>query len=219
MLFDDRLLFIHTPKCAGMSATRFLIENVPHGLTLTVPAGHAPSDSNVTVIEGRRHETLIQAKVALASLNRRIEDFELIISVVRNPYDLEVSYYHYKRLGHAWDVGKAQRLAMAGDFTRFAMKAPFYGRLPARIEEWFELDGIIPPNLKIARFESLERDLCSLVGELYPIKRQLRKENTTVHNHYRDYLSLEAEEAIYRKYKWLFDRNYYQREVIAPDAR
>ena len=219
MLFDDKLLFIHTPKCAGMAITTFLTANAPRGVTVTVPPGHAESGSNVTVIGGTRHETLKEAAKRLAEIGRRLEDFELILSIIRNPYDLEVSHYHYKRLGHSWDVGKAQRLAMAGDFTQFAMKAPFYGRLPAGIEDWYEIEGKIPENLKIARFESLESDLHRLVGQLYPIKRGLEKLNATTHESYKEYLSPEAEEAIYRKYSWLFDQNYYQRESVSPVGR
>src|SRR5580704_3065373 len=216
MLFDDKLLFIHTPKCAGMAVTKFLIDNSPHGVTVTAPKGHAESESNATAIDGTRHETLLEAAKRLAEFGRRLNDFELIVSIMRNPYDLEVSYYHYKRLGHPWDAGRAQRLAMAGDFVQFALKAPFYGRLPAGIEDWYEIDGKIPANLKIVRFESLESDLTRLLAEVYPIKRHLEKVNTTTHEAYREYLSYDSEEAIYRKYRWLFDKGFYQREPMTP---
>jgi hypothetical protein len=38
--------------------------------------------------------------------------------------------------------------------------------------------------------------------------------NTTKHDAYREYLSHESEEAIYSKYRWLFDKGFYQRERV-----
>jgi hypothetical protein len=219
MLFSDRYLFIHAPKTAGMSVTKFLMDNTPDPVTLTVPPGHAASSPKLTVIAGKRHERLSEAVEMLATLGRKLEDFETIISIMRNPYDLEVSYYHYKRLGHPWDKGKAQDLALAGDFAEFARKAPYNGRNPARIEDWYEIDGKQPANLQILRFENLETELNDLVGRMHPVARKLEKKNFTKHAPFMSYVTSEAERAIFRKYRWIFDNNFYPRATVAADAR
>ncbi len=246
MLFSDKLLFIHAPKMAGMSVTKLLLDNIQDHITLVVPSGRPdPAINvplmvrakanlkatltdlknrmfrNVTIAEGMRHERMADAALALAPFGRCLEDFETILAVARNPYDLEVSRYHFLRLGYlgvaGLSQGRAQQIAFAGDFTGFARTAPYLGRLPARIEDWYEIDGKMPQNLRILRFESLEHDLERIVSPLYPIRRKLAKLNVSPHEPYTAYLTAESEEAIYRKYQWLFDRQFYKREQF-PDV-
>lgn len=214
MLFNDRILFIHVPKTGGMSVTRFLIENIPGPFTISLPKGHKSPSPDIDPIEGKRHERLADAARLLAKHGRTLDEFETILAVIRNPYDLEVSYYHYKRLGYKYDAGKAQNLALAGDFSAFARKAPYYGRLPARIHEWYEIDGACPPNLRILRFESLRSELLELVSRFGPLKHDLGRENTTRHGPFEEYLNAETEQAIYEKYRWLFDKGFYARQTF-----
>jgi hypothetical protein len=244
VLFDDKLLFIHVPKTAGVSITKFLIDNLPGKITL-VEEQYRPHPSiplpvqvrvklsvkrllkvwgmlmpaSVTIVEGNRHGRLFQAQECLAKLGRRLDDFCAILAVVRNPYDLEVSRYHFLRKGWHGVSGLArgaeQKIAMEGDFEKFALKAPYHGRLPARIEEWYEIDGRMPENLRIVRFEHLEEDLRRVVGEFYPITAKLPRLNASEHESYESYLTPRSEEAIYNKFRWLFDRQFYARETIA----
>jgi len=124
MLITDDILFIHPPKTAGMSVTAFLIRNLPGQKLLTVPEGHSPDDPSVTALPGIRHENLPQAVERLAELGRELEQFRFVIAIIRNPYAMEVSRFHYLRLGHPWDAGPLQKLALAGDFDSFAREAP-----------------------------------------------------------------------------------------------
>lgn len=241
MLFSDRLLFIHAPKAAGSSVTKFLMDNMTGHITLVAPSDRAdPSISvplpvrlksnlkatltglkimvfrRVAIAEGPRHEHLGQAAQRLAGFGRRLEDFDSIISVMRNPYDMEVSRYHFLRRGYLGVAGLArggpQKIALEGDFTRFACTAPYHGRKPARIEDWYEIEGAMPRNLRIVRYENLEEDIMRIVGRLYPIRSRLPKLNASVHAPYRAYMNAEAESGIYRKFRWLFDREFYKRE-------
>lgn len=215
MLFNDRVLFIHVPKTAGISVTKFLIDNIPGQFTITLPRGHRSPSPRALAIEGRRHEKLSEAARALEKRGRALSDFEAIIAVMRNPYDLEVSYYHYKRLGHKYDAGLAQRLAMEGNFLEFARNAPYYGCLPSRIQDWYQIDGKIPDQLTLVRYESLREDLFRVVSRICTIKQDLEKENATTHEPYERYLTAEVEKAIYKKYRWLFDQKYYARAAFS----
>lgn len=241
MLFDDKLLFVHVPKTAGVSIRKFLIDNVPGKITLveeeyraqpSMPVGVRVKlrvknllqargllrPSWVTVVEGNPHWRLVQAQNHLAKLGRRLDDFCAILAVIRNPYDLEVSRYHYLRKGwhgvRGLARGSEQKIALQGDFEAFALKAPYQGRLPARIEDWYEIRGNMPENLHIVRFERLDEDLRGAVGKFYPIRAKLPRLNVTKHEAYASYLSPRSEEAIYKKYRWLFDRQFYPREEI-----
>lgn len=241
MLFNEKILFIHVPKAAGTSITGFLIRTLPGRITMTEPsrplssAGAPPAARlglalrrirhEVSVrlrprlrrIAGTRHENLAQASEVLARCGRKLGDFEAIVAVIRNPYDLEVSRFHYLRRGHLGLPGIAgtltEKLALAGDFAAFAARAPYHGQLPARMEEWFEIDGHIPPNLCILRFESLEQELCAALAPFCRRFSSLPHLNASKHGPHTQYLSREIEEAIYRKYRWLFDRGFYPREL------
>lgn len=245
MLFDDKLLFVHVPKTAGVSITKFLIDNTPGKITL-VEEGYRPHPSiplpvrvrvklsvrkllraggismpaSVTIVEGNPHWRLFQVQEFLAKLGRRLEDFCAVLAVVRNPYDLEVSRYHFLRKGwhgvRGLARGAEQRIAMEGDFEKFALKAPYHGQLPARIEEWYEIKGRRPENLRIVRFERLEEDLRRVVGEFHPVTAKVPRLNVTEHEPYASYLSPRSEEAIYKKFRWLFDQKFYAREALQP---
>lgn len=241
MLFDERLLFVHVPKTAGMAITKFLMHNIPGSMTLTEPSG-APDASialpagvraklklkrfltssrlwyprRVRVVQGKRHERLVEARETLARFERSLDDFHAILAVVRNPYDLEVSRYHFLRIGYhgikGLARGREQRLAMAQDFEQFAQSAPFDGRRGVRIEQWYEIDGRMPENLRLLRFERLEDELSHAFGEIYPVSTRLRRENASRHGPWRTYITPASEDAIYRKYQWLFDKGFYARE-------
>jgi hypothetical protein len=169
-------------------------------------------------MEGVRHETLHQASDTLAGLGRRIEDLEVIIAVIRNPYDLEVSRFHFFRRGHLGIRGfaheYAEELALSGDFAAFAARAAYHGQLPGRIEDWFEIDGRMPPNLRILRFETLDAGLSRALAPFCRIVSPLPQLNASAHAPYKEYLTPEIEEAIYQKYRWPFDRGFYVRERI-----
>jgi hypothetical protein len=177
---------------------------------------------NITIAEGSRHERLTEAGASLARFGRRLEDFDTIISIMRNPYDMEVSRYHFLRRGYLGVAGiargRAQKLALAGDFTRFACTASYHGRMPARIEDWYEVAGAMPQNLHIVRFENLEEDIERIFSRLYPLRSGLPKLNASAHAPYQSYMNAEAESGIYRKFRWLFDRGFYKREQFPAVA-
>jgi hypothetical protein len=215
MVFNDKVLFIHVPKTGGIAVTRFLIDNTRGDVTISVPPGHPSAGPKVKEIVGTRHERLHEAAALLATLGRKLEDFETIVSIVRNPYDLEVSYFHQKQKSKPWERGRAKDLAMAGDFLEFARRAPFNSRLPVHIEDWYEIDGVAPGNLRVLRFENIEQELYAAVGPTIPVSRKLQKLNVSNRPPYSEFLSPAVEEAIYRKYQWVFDRGFYLREFTA----
>lgn len=244
MLFNERILFLHVPKAAGTSATSFLIRNLRGPLTLTEPADRLTFANNVSPAErmklsvrrlrrklglmtrpslrifaGARHETLSEARAALVQFGRKLEEFDSIVAIVRNPYDLEVSRYHFFQRGHMGVPGlareHAEELALAGDFAAFAKCAPYHGRLPGQMEDWFEIGGRMPANMRVIRFENLEQELVALIAPA-AVRSPLVKLNASAHGPYRSYLTREIEEAIYTKFRWPFERGYYGREVCSP---
>jgi hypothetical protein len=211
MLVSENVLFIHAPKTAGMAVTDYLAANLPGPKVLTLPAGHEYAVSDVTIRPGRRHENLAEAVNYLAEMGRSLEDFKLVLAVIRNPYEIEVSRYHYYRLGHPWDRGRLQDLALAGDFDRFCREALYpYIAAPSPIESYYTLDGDTPPkNMRLLRHEHLAEELDAVLANILVRHKPLEQVNTTMHGPWQQYVTADNEPFIFEKYRWLF--HFYKR--------
>jgi hypothetical protein len=211
MLLTRDVLFVHAPKTAGMAVTEYLIANLPGAKIMTLPPGHERSLRNVTVLPGRRHENLAEAVELMRKMGRSPSDLKLIHAVFRNPYELEVSRYHYYRLGHPWDRGRLQDLEMTGVFDRFCREALYpYIAAPLPIETYYTLDGVKPPaNMRLLRQERLEGDLDAAVSEIAVRHRRLKHVNVTEHAAWTHYITPANEPFIFDKYRWLFQ--FYER--------
>jgi hypothetical protein len=215
MIWNNQLLFIHVPKTGGMSVSSLFLDKLPRPVFCSVPTGqrepNAPAD--VTYVEGKRHENLEEARGLLQAHGRELDQFECIIAVVRNPYEMEVSRYFYLRLGHPWDKGPAQRLALEDTFEEFAVRSPYLGRADNRVEAFYTLAGERPASLRVLRQEHLQVELPELMAELGlgSVGWDLPSKNQTEHAPFGEYLTRRAEEAIYGRFRWIFDNGYYAR--------
>lgn len=215
MVFNDNVLFIHVPKTAGMSLTQALPKSLPGIVNITSPNGDNKLHGKVRHLKGKRHGYLVDAQSFLISRKRALEQFSLILAVTRNPYEMELSRYNYLRLGHSWDKGKAQKLALAGNFEEFAVNAPLFGWNPSKIEYYYTIGGAKPVNMKIVRFENLSSDLDIALCDYIENPLSIPHENKTKKTDYKDQLNKKIEVAIYNKYKWVFDSGMYSRARVS----
>ncbi|CAN0603349.1 unnamed protein product, partial [Ectocarpus sp. 12 AP-2014] len=179
LVFNDDLLFIHVPKTAGMAVTDALIGALPQPIYYAVQSGHEGDYEHVEVRTGRRHQRLSDADTWFEEqgLSHRVDTFRHILVMVRNPYALEVSRYHYLRKGFEWDAGKAQDLALAGDFAAFVRGSSWW----FDFADYYSVNGRVPANLRILRQESFLRELgvfCTDIGGAAP---ELEPEMNTSH--------------------------------------
>lgn len=191
------MLFIHAPKTGGMSVTQYLSDYL----------------SNCHVTE-KRHETLAEARVELAKRGRLLKDFSRIFVVMRNPYTLEISRFNYLRLGHPWDAGKAQVLALTGDFKHYLREAPFFGHFPPRLDLYYQDSGLVPANLSILRYERLAEEVAEQVAPfcLTSPGALLPRVNATDKSVFEDYYDSEAEELCFQRHNWFFEKGFYDRK-------
>jgi hypothetical protein len=208
MIYNDELLFIHVPKTGGMSLTHALVRGLKGQVYITVPRGHETRVAEEIIIEGTRHETLSKAAAYFDKEKRDLSQFKAIIAVARNPYDLEVSRFHYLRKGNPFDRGAAQELAMAGDFSAFAVQSSWWFK---DFGEYYMLNGRIPDNMVILRFESLAADFDAVCSKFLKQTTELSLVNSSDRGAFEAYLTAEAEQAIFNKYRWLFDNGFYER--------
>lgn len=224
MIFSRQVLFVHVPKTGGMAATRFLLSTLPRPVWFTHPDRNPPRDPGVVRLPGIRHETLAESVAIAAEQGVDALALPLIFGVIRNPYVLEVSRFAYLQKGHPWDAGRNQELALAGDFTAFAIGSSHHGGTQRPIESYFELAGRMPQNLRILRQESLGDELPAALraaGVEVPEAMVLAAENESRHGFWRDYYTRAAAEAVEARYRWIFDHGFYDRldHATLPEHR
>ena len=99
MVFNRDVLFLHVPKTGGVSVTNYLLQVLPTPVYYVTkgPIGPADAREGVSFIPGEAHQTLATARKFLPAHGFELEQFPRILATLRNPYDLTVSYYTYKR--------------------------------------------------------------------------------------------------------------------------
>lgn len=214
MLFSKDILFIHVPKTGGMSVTNHLLATLPRPVYYVHSFDKEPErEEGVVHILGNRHESIEGARGIVREHGFDVHEFPLILAVVRNPYQMEVSRYAYLQIGNPWDAGPEQRLALNEDFETFVTRSSYQGGFGTTIDGYFLLDGRFPPNLHIVRLENLSegvKEALHTVG--VEAETELPWVNRSRHDDYRSYYTTEeAEEAVYRRYQWVFDSGFYTR--------
>lgn len=216
MIFNDEFLFIHVPKTAGMSVSDALLNSLRGSVHYAVQEGHGARMAAEKIIPGKRHQTLASANLYFkqAKLNHRVENFKYVMAMVRNPYEMEVSRYHYLRKGHLWDKGLNADLALAGNFADFVAGSRWW----FQFRDYYTVNGIIPENLYIVRFENFEQTIQLTFGDCFHKKFQVKRLNKSHSTDYRRYYTDELEELVYKKYQWIFDKGYYPRESFGAEC-
>ena len=149
MIIGENFIFNHTPKCGGMSVTRWILNNVDGPLTMIVPENAFEHTrkmvrfddvlSRLTLINGKRHETLPETKQTLEALGRKEPEF--VISIIRDPYALLRSYFYYLQQPHIVKrhAGKfpRQRAAIESGFEGFCKTCKFFGYDESEVVDFF----------------------------------------------------------------------------------
>jgi hypothetical protein len=201
-----------------MAISQHLLEHLPRPVFYTQPAPEEVALPGVVHVPGIRHETLPEARTILANNDIDITDLKSILAVIRNPYDLEVSRYSYLKLGREWDRGFNQALAMSTSFSTFAERSTFHAGPSRPLEDYFLLDSKVPGNLLLVKYENLASDLPRVL-ESIGVKPPGRLEvnNSSNHGNFRRYMTVQAEAAVYNRYRWAFDYGLYERLELPQD--
>jgi hypothetical protein len=213
MIFCKDLLFIHIPKTAGISIGHYFLEILPRPLYYSLPQSEPqPPFEDVTFFPGIRHETLGEARKIIKEYGFELRKFPVILAVIRNPYSLEVSRFAYLQHNYPWDRGKNQDLALTGSFETFARESHHHRGPNKPIESYLLVDGKLPANLRTIKCEDLPQALSEVLEEIgVKTSTALPWKNKSKHDDYRTYYTPAAEEAVFKKYQWLFDQGYYER--------
>jgi hypothetical protein len=311
MVFNRDVLFLHVPKTGGVSVTNYLLQVLPTPVYYVTkgPIGPADAREGVSFIPGEAHQTLVTARNFLPEHGFELEQFPRILATLRNPYDLTVSYYTYKRtpqveftlldadtapaapaigtrttpgrnklqeaLGDAlaklqpgtvarfeptgnealvqlgkelhrvavdrgrpietWRHGGALyatlkirpsksfrnvHLSRHLDFPQFVQASSSSGRNHlSRLSKYYFLDGEMPANLRILRFERLADQVRGALQEIgIRGDAEFPWLNRSDHGPYVDYYDEQSERGVYEASRWVFDHGYYERLQLSRAA-
>jgi hypothetical protein len=168
--------------------------------------------TGVIQVEGSRHETVGGAREVVQRYGYDLSQFPMILAGLRNPYHMEVSRYTYLQKGNPWDRGYNQDLALNDDFETFAIKSTDHGGRARPIQSYFLVDGRRPERLEIVKAEALEQQVRAVLQQIgLSSDFQFPHLNSSLHEDYRAYYTEKAEEAVYQRYRWVFENGFYER--------
>jgi len=219
MIFNEKFLFLHYPKTGGMMLTEQFLKKLKGQIYYTLPTGHEDPNLILTrkvrgikILEGTRHENYAEAKAFFlqSGLPHRMETFERILVIIRNPYDYLVSRFHYLKKNRQHNNGPAARIASEGDFRKYALEAPRFFKVDGYL---LDEEGRIPDNLFIVRYEDFKTQINPLIEDYMEGFIDFEKKvNASERKNYIEYINdAEVEEAIYQKFRLLFDKGFYSR--------
>lgn len=224
MLWCNDYCFVHYPKTAGKSLTRFFVKSwkAKEGVQPVsgfISRGQVRELSDCALEEteiqvGRGHENLEESRRIITEAGLDITAMEAIFVCIRNPYDLMVSNYHFMRETYKNNRDKENFIiAHTNDFDSFCEKVGV--SCPSK---WMELDGAQPDNLHVIRFETLNADLISSAEQYGFRTPEIDHLNSSKRGHYSDYISARSEKAIFEKLGYFFEQGYYERQEFPEVA-
>ena len=220
MLWCEDYLFVHYPKTAGKTLTKFFVQAWPRPIAGYISKGQvnelADCELEKTgIVVGRGHENLKQSAEIVSAAGGDISTMKGVFCCIRNPYDLMVSNYHFMRQTYNENQERPNFIiAHENNFVDFCEKVGV-----SSPKNWMTIDGKQPDNLQIVRFEQMNDDLNGFsekFGFDMPVLGHL---NASKRAHYSEYMCERTEAAVAEKLGYWFDEGYYQREQFDKVAQ
>jgi len=214
MLWCEDYCFVHYPKTAGKTLSRFFVQAWKNKkLAGFISPGQVDELADLElektgIVVGRGHENLKESAQIIRDAGYDIEAMKAVFVCIRNPYDLMVSNYHFMKETYKNNQDKKNFIiANECEFPEYCEKVGV--STPAN---WMTIDGEAPANLQIIRFEQLNADLRRYATEHgFPVP-PLDHLNSSKRGHYSDYMCPRSEQAVYDKFTFIFENGFYERE-------
>ena len=213
ILFNDHILFVHNPKTAGTSLLSYLKETLP-GYVRTAGVKQL----------GTYHPSLSMALGYACGVTGRM-GFDIVLSVIRNPFDREVSMYLYFREVLSTSPGLATDLPDLAMQKRVCKSAELGFKdyihwlwdTEGTVDVWrsrcfYEMaEGWNLGGLQVLRFEHLKDDLTKALGQTVV---DLPNLNTSTRKPTSYYYDQKTSDLILESYFWMFDSGFYSEQDI-----
>ena len=213
MLIGQKFIFIHYPRTGGTSVRNHLSRLFPDNyLPMSDPRLSREQQVNLT------HQSLVVCHQYAKQSGVNPLSLPTLVCI-RNPYSLMLSEYMY--LKQKWgkkikDLDKTfsgylntlSKKVTAEKKQRW--KESHYGRY----QDYLCINGSLPVNLTIARYESLEEDVNRFIAEklgLTDSKAKLPHKNASRHGKVAAYYTEKDEQLVYDMWQNVFDNGLYNR--------
>jgi len=190
------LAFLHCMKTGGTSVRAWWEETF--------------AGETVRIYRQHYHESLADKMYAAGRLLKDVNIFTLI----RNPYAIPVSTYHFfQKLENdpRPEAIEIRNMSWSDYISRFVdMAYRKQGDVPMSFWDYFNIDGEVPDNLHIIRLEEIDTlpDIINLrFGVRIPVNIPFI--NQSEHDSISSYYDDDTAAHIRRLYKWTFDKGYY----------
>ncbi len=232
MVINKNFIFIHIPKTGGTSCTDYLCQTLqPPIFCFSIKSMHADHHFNARLLSGYSHETLEEIYADSERLKQEtgisVTGINNILAVIRHPYELELSNYSFFRNGRSNVLkGKAfqvphilEKVELAqGQFRDFVEYSGYFRDDKAgrgyRTEDYFLIDGKIPENVTLLKFEELDRKF-PVATQAFRVNESIAFPHSNKSAPFKKFtagdLDEKTKDAICAKHKWLFDEGYYER--------
>ena len=213
MLYTKDYIFLHYPKTAGKTLTRFFLEAWNGEIKGSISKGQLNEvkdliNENIHLEIGRGHETLRQSLRIFSQSFEKTNDPKAIFICVRNPYDLAVSTYFFQKKTYENNKEK-ENFKLAHNLT---LKEYWKVAKTGKPENWFLAKGKTKSPIEFIRFEKMMEDLQKLADKYQFNCPGLSHLNASDRGHYSEYYDSELEKIVYNKFKFFFDKGFYERE-------
>ncbi len=215
MICTKDVLFIHIGKTGGISITDYLC-NTLQGPIISATNSRLGNDKifgNEIITEGHRHFTLEESLVHLKKYNITYDSLEVIFAVIRNPYDYEVSLWnHYIKRYRRGNLKESKRVkAVQSKSFDFFVKQNFLHRPEVKIKDYLTLSGKVPDKMNIILFENMSSEIQKIISPYQLKKAPFPHKNKSIIKKNPLILTKDQKELIYKKNKWVFDNQFYQK--------
>nr|NQU89034.1 sulfotransferase domain-containing protein [Bacteroidota bacterium] len=215
MVFNHEVLFIHLGKTGGMSVTHYMCNVLKPPVISVINKQFQPDNQighEIRVV-WKRHGTLVQSRHFLKKYGLQLSGFKLIFCMVRDPVDMEYSYYKHLRKESvisrlSTERSGNQRLACAqNSFDHFARLN--FTHFVQDLKDYFTVNGKVPDNMKIIRFEEMPGSVTELLAPYAMKEMPFPHKNRSREKMGPPELSEEGRMNIRKKYAWIYENGFY----------
>lgn len=230
-VFSDRLLLIHIPKTAGQWCKTYLKRHVsgmnfPEDLDYPFPIGHIPL-RDIEAFTGRKPESWDKiVAVVRDPYEQQVSQYLFWLGRYKKGQRHEHDVYTYNATQRALKKGTKpleEWLSRPGcDFhvwyqervgatVKSTAHTAGYIDFGSYYRFWLEVDGEIPDNVEVVRFEHLNEEFPKVVAEFAGGVHEPGERVNVGPARQRDvhaFYSLPAMEMVERKFQWAFEHYY-----------
>lgn len=214
-MFSEKFLFLHYPKTAGKTLSRYFVQAWNGRLECFFSKGQLNEvkdvvRDNIHIHLARGHENFSQSLALFENANFKNKQPEVVFVCTRNPYDLAVSsYFFHRERASYYPENEIFQLAATESLHGYWEKVT-----PPNPRNWYRCSQFKDGRIEVIRFESMAEDLERLSSKYGFKHTSIDHLNPSNRKPYKFYLDKDLESMIFTKLRFFFEEGFYSREIF-----